>query len=116
MPVGMDQVYKFAISPRQKGLEGATFRFMPDMGQVKSAVEVRSAAGLLPRAVFTHPGRHQHSSCLSWQCLNQPYPPTAAGASSSFSFADFKCLVVLCSCTVMQEWTWIALWESLSSR
>lgn len=46
LPVGMDQVYKFAISPRQKGLEGATFRFMPDMNQVKSAVELYQEAGL----------------------------------------------------------------------
>eukprot|EP00873_Tetraselmis_striata_P016336 jgi/Tetstr1/436600/TSEL_025397.t1 len=46
LPVGMDQVYKFAISPRQKELQGATFRFMPDMKQVKQAVELYQEAGL----------------------------------------------------------------------
>lgn len=42
----LDRVYEFAVAPRgaAPGLEGVTFRFMPDAKQVDAALQVRDGA------------------------------------------------------------------------
>lgn len=43
----MDSVYNFAVTPRdQTGTEGVTFRFVPDAGEVESALELYKHAGI----------------------------------------------------------------------
>jgi hypothetical protein len=45
--VTMDNVYEVFTTPRETtGLQGIHFRFMPDMSQVKHALQVRTGADL----------------------------------------------------------------------
>eukprot|EP00192_Tetraselmis_astigmatica_P010481 CAMPEP_0117667950 /NCGR_PEP_ID=MMETSP0804-20121206/11258_1 /TAXON_ID=1074897 /ORGANISM="Tetraselmis astigmatica, Strain CCMP880" /LENGTH=379 /DNA_ID=CAMNT_0005475747 /DNA_START=189 /DNA_END=1328 /DNA_ORIENTATION=- len=46
LPVSMDQVYKFALSPKRTEHQSATFRFMPSSSEVQNAVQLYRDAGL----------------------------------------------------------------------
>eukprot|EP00963_Diacronema_lutheri_P013090 scaffold2274_cov343-Pavlova_lutheri.AAC.3 len=46
MQVSLDKVYRFAMVPREKELQGVMFRFFPDQKEVKNALDLFQERGL----------------------------------------------------------------------